>query len=76
MFEVRGISLTAYEKPRTSKSRGPHYKLTPVLNTQTRTDEYEADKYGLDASRQPDGFAQAAIHLGEYRKMNPGRVEE
>ena len=32
--------------------------------------------YGLNASRQPDGFAQAAIHLGEYRKMHPGPVEE
>jgi len=52
------------------------FVLTPVLNTQTRTDEYEADMYGLNASRQPDGFAQAAIHLGEYRKMNPGRLEE
>ena len=28
------------------------------------------------SSRQPDGFAQAAIHLGEYRKMSPGPVEE
>jgi STE24 endopeptidase len=52
------------------------FVLTPVLNTQTRTEEYEADMYGLNASRQPDGFAQAAIHLGEYRKMNPGPVEE
>ena len=32
--------------------------------------------YGLNASRQPDGFARAAIHLGEYRKMSPGPVEE
>ncbi len=32
--------------------------------------------YGLNTSRQPDGFAQAAIHLGEYRKMNPGPVKE
>jgi STE24 endopeptidase len=46
------------------------------MNTQTRTQEGEADMYGLNASRQPDGVAQAAIHLGEYRKMNPGRVEE
>jgi STE24 endopeptidase len=30
----------------------------------------------LNASRQPDGFAQAAIHLGEYRKMHPGQLEE
>jgi len=50
--------------------------LTPVLNTYVRTQEYEADMYGLNASRQPDGFAQAAIHLGEYRKMSPGPVEE
>ena len=38
--------------------------------------EYEADMYGLNTSRQPDGFAQAAIHLGEYRKMSPGPIEE
>jgi STE24 endopeptidase len=52
------------------------FVLTPVFNTETRTAEYEADMYGLNASRQPDGFAQAAIHLGEYRKMKPGPVEE
>jgi STE24 endopeptidase len=50
--------------------------LTPIMNTETRTNEGEADMYGLNASRQPDGFAQAAIHLGEYRKMNPGPIEE
>jgi len=49
---------------------------TPVLNVQSRTTEGEADMYGLNASRQPDGFAQAAIHLAEYRKMNPGKLEE
>ena len=52
------------------------FVATPFLNTHIRTTEYEADMYGLNASRQPDGFAQAAIHLGEYRKMNPGAVEE
>jgi STE24 endopeptidase len=50
--------------------------LTPIQNTETRVSEYEADMYGLNASRQPDGFAQAAIHLGEYRKMSPGPIEE
>ncbi len=49
---------------------------TPFFNTHIRTNEHEADMYGLNASRQPDGFAQGAIHLGEYRKMNPGPVEE
>ncbi|MGD0414306.1 MAG: M48 family metallopeptidase [Terriglobales bacterium] len=52
------------------------FVITPVMNTFIRTQEYEADMYGLNTSRQPDGFAQAAIHLGEYRKMNPGPIEE
>ncbi len=52
------------------------FVLTPVLNTETRTQEREADMFGLNAARQPDGFAQAAIHLSEYRKMRPGPVEE
>lgn len=52
------------------------FVLTPILNTFIRTQEAEADIYGINASRQPDGFAQAAIHLGEYRKMSPGPVEE
>jgi STE24 endopeptidase len=50
--------------------------LTPILNTHTRTTEFEADMYGINASRQPDGEAQADIHLGEYRKMSPGPIEE
>jgi STE24 endopeptidase len=52
------------------------FALTPILNTYIRTAESEADMYGLNASRQPDGFAQGAIHLGEYRKMKPGPIEE
>ncbi len=52
------------------------FVATPLLNTHTRTAEHEADMFGLNASRQPDGFAQAAIHLGEYRKMHPGPLEE
>jgi len=52
------------------------FVLTPLLNTETRTQEKEADMFGLNAARQPDGFAQAAIHLAEYRKMRPGPIEE
>ena len=52
------------------------FVFTPLGNSFTRVQEHEADLYGLNASRQPDGFAQAAIHLGEYRKMSPGPVEE
>ena len=52
------------------------FVLTPILNTHIRTTEHEADMFGINASRQPDGMAQAAIHLGEYRKMSPGPIEE
>ncbi len=52
------------------------FVLTPIQNTQTRTQEAEADMFGLNAGRQPDGFARAALHLGEYRKMQPGPIEE
>jgi STE24 endopeptidase len=52
------------------------FLLTPVMNSATRIQEKEADMFGLNAARQPDGFAQAAIHLSEYRKMRPGPLEE
>ncbi len=52
------------------------FVLTPVFNTVTRTTEAEADAFGLNAARQPDGAAHAALHLAEYRKMQPGPVEE
>jgi STE24 endopeptidase len=52
------------------------FVLTPVTNTITRTMEAEADLFGINTSRQPDGMAEAALKLGEYRKMSPGPVEE
>ena len=52
------------------------FVYTPIGNTVTRTMEYEADMYGLNAIRQPDAFAEIALKLGEYRKLNPGPVEE
>ena len=52
------------------------FVFTPIGNTQTRTSEHEADMFGVNASRQPDGMAQGAIHLGEYRKMSPSPIEE
>jgi len=50
--------------------------MTPVTNTLIRIQEAEADIYGLNAARQPDGEAEVALKLGEYRKMSPGPVEE
>jgi STE24 endopeptidase len=48
----------------------------PLSNTLIRVQEVEADRYGLNAAREPDGFAAAALKLGEYRKMEPGPIEE
>jgi STE24 endopeptidase len=75
-WQVRGIGDTAVLPLVILLVSAFGFILTPVLNTHTRTAEGEADMYGLNASRAPDGFAQAAIHLGEYRKMDPGSVEE
>ena len=52
------------------------FVTTPLANTITRTAEYEADVFGLNTARQPDGFAQIAIKLSEYRKLDPGKWEE
>jgi len=52
------------------------FVLTPVTNTITRSAEAEADAFGINAARQPDGFAEAAVQLSEYRKMHPGPIEE
>ncbi len=52
------------------------FVMTPVTNTIIRVNEVEADLFGLNAAGQPDGFAEAALMLGEYRKMSPGPLEE
>lgn len=49
---------------------------TPALNNITRVQENQADAFGLDAGREPDGFARAAMRLSEYRKLEPGALEE
>lgn len=52
------------------------FVLTPVTNSWIRVQEQEADVFGLNASRQPDGMAQVSLKLGEYRKLDPGPLEE
>ena len=52
------------------------FVLTPVSNTYIRTDEAEADLFGINASAQPDGEAQVDLKLGEYRKLDPSPLEE
>lgn len=50
--------------------------MTPVTNTIIRVNEAEADLFGLNSAQQPEGFAEAALKLGEYRKLSPGPIEE
>jgi STE24 endopeptidase len=49
---------------------------TPLTNSITRQAEAEADAFGLNAAREPNGFAMAAMRLSTYRKIHPGPIEE
>jgi STE24 endopeptidase len=49
---------------------------TPVLNTVVRITEREADAFGINTSREPDGMAKVALKLGVYRKLDPTSLEE
>jgi len=52
------------------------FVLTPLTNSFTRFQESQADIFGLNAARAPDGFARSAIRLGQYRKLEPTPFEE
>jgi len=49
---------------------------TPLLNTVVRVTEREADAFGINTSREPDGMAKVALKLGAYRKLDPTPLEE
>ena len=42
----------------------------------SRVVEAQADAFGLDAAREPHGFASVAMRLSTYRKLEPGPLEE
>jgi STE24 endopeptidase len=50
--------------------------LEPIGNSIIRTQEMEADRFGLNAARAPEAFASVAMKLSQYRKIEPGRWEE
>ena len=52
------------------------FVLTPVTNSWIRMQEYEADIFGLNAARQPNGEALVDLKLGDYRKLDPSPIEE
>jgi STE24 endopeptidase len=52
------------------------FLMTPVLNSIVRTTEREADQFGINTSREPDGESKVALKLGTYRKLDPSPLEE
>jgi STE24 endopeptidase len=52
------------------------FLATPVTNTLTRVQEIEADRFALNLAREPHGEAEADLKLTEYRKPDPGPIEE
>lgn len=52
------------------------FVATPFLNTVVRVTEREADAFGINTSREPDGMARVALKLGAYRKLDPTPLEE
>jgi STE24 endopeptidase len=52
------------------------FAATPIVNSLVREQEVEADIFGLNAAREADGFAEVDLKLIEYRKANPGPIEE
>lgn len=52
------------------------FLATPVSNTIIRTQEIEADRFGLNLAREPLGEAEVDLKLTEYRKPDPGPLEE
>ena len=75
-WEIRGISDLAVLPLAAAVFSLIFFFATPINNTITRTMEFEADMYGLNAARQPDGEANVDMLLGEYRKLDPSPVEE
>src|SRR5437773_11302443 len=49
---------------------------TPLLNTVVRVTEREADAFGINTAREPDGMARVTLKLGAYRKLDPTPIEE
>lgn len=49
---------------------------TPIGSSLVRINEQEADQFGMNAARAPDGFARIAMKLSQYRKIEPSPLEE
>lgn len=50
--------------------------LAPLNKSIIRIAENQADAFGLEAAREPHGFASVAMRLAPYRKIEPAALEE
>ena len=75
-WQIRGITDVAVLPLAALSLSIFFFVTTPIDNTWTRTQEYEADIFGLNAARQPDGEAAVDLKLGDYRKLDPSPIEE
>ena len=48
----------------------------PLFNRIVYVIEAEADQFGINAAREPYGWATSAMRLSSYRKLDPGAIEE
>jgi STE24 endopeptidase len=76
LWDVRGVGDTAGLPLLAGLLSAYLFVMTPVINTIIRSQEIEADMFGLNAAAEPDGFAEVALKLSVYRKMAPGPIEE
>ncbi len=52
------------------------FVTTPVFNSLTRVHETEADLFAINATQNPDAWAEVALLSAEYRKLHPPAWEE
>jgi STE24 endopeptidase len=75
-WQVRGLADPAGLPLLVLSVAAIEFVFTPLENTIVRVAEVEADSFGLNAAREPDGFAKVALKLGTYRKLDPTPIEE
>ena len=52
------------------------FVATPLVNTIIRSNEVEADIFGLNVAREPEAWSTVVLKLAEYRKLDPSPLEE
>jgi STE24 endopeptidase len=75
-FGLRGVSDVASFPLLLAVMSVFAFAATPIINTIVRTQEVEADRFGLNLAREPHGAAEVDLKLTEYRKPDPTPLEE